>query len=105
VIVAGITGWLESLVTNLVCFIITALVRALNLILVALGALLEAVAALMPDMPALPSTPAEVTAVMGWVNWFFPVGTTVAVLTFLLTAWLLWQGVAIGLRWAKATSS
>ena len=104
-ILAGITGWLESLVTNLVCFIITALVRALNLILVALGALIEALVSILPNMPSLPETPAEVGEVMGWVNWFFPVGTTIAVLAFLLTAWLLWQGVAIGLRWAKATSA
>lgn len=94
--------WLEALVTNLVCFIKTALVHFVNFAIAGLGLLVEALAALLPSMPSMPSMPSEVTTTLSWVNWFFPVGTVVQFFAFIVAVWLLWQGVAIGLRWAKA---
>jgi hypothetical protein len=83
----------------------TALVLTLNLILAALGALIETLVELLPNMPdEVPSVPTEITAVASWVNWFFPVPTVLLFLTFIFGAWLLWQAVAIAMRWAKATS-
>jgi hypothetical protein len=35
----------------------------------------------------------------------FPVDTAVTILTFLVTAWIAWQLIAIALRWAKALGS
>lgn len=104
-VIAGITSWLEALVTNLVCWIQTGLVRALNFVIASLGALLAAVAGLMPDMPAMPERPSQFDTALGWMNWVFPVGTVVQVLTFLVGAWLIWQGVVIALRWAKASAT
>ncbi len=101
-VVAGITSWLEALVTNLVCWIQTGLVLALNFVIASIGALLEGLAAVLPDMPELPAVPGPVTTALAWVNWVFPVSTVVAVLAFLMAAWLLWQAVAIALRWARA---
>jgi len=91
---------------QLVCWIMTALILALNLILAALGALLEVLVALLPDMPSgsIPSVPDTITTAAAWVNWVVPVGTVASFFTFILAAWLLWQAVAIALRWAKATS-
>ena len=104
-VVGSITGWLESLVTNLVCFIKTAAVLAFNYIIAAIGALIAALAALMPNMPTMPTRPAAFDTALGWINWILPVGTVVTIAAFLLTAWLLWQAVAIALRWAKALGS
>jgi len=63
--------------SQLVCWIMTALVLTLNLILAALGAVMAALAALLPEMSeaGTPSVPTEITAAAGWVNWFFPVDT------------------------------
>jgi hypothetical protein len=36
------------------------------------------------------------------VNWVFPVAQVALFFTFILSAWLLWQAVAIAMRWAKA---
>jgi hypothetical protein len=79
-----------------------ALVLVLNLILEALGALIAALLLLLPPMPDLPERPAAFDTALGWINWFFPVSAALAFLTFMVTAWVLWQAVAIGLRWAKA---
>lgn len=104
-VIASITGWLESLVTNLVCFIETAAIRVFNLFIAAVGALIGALAAVLPDMPDMPERPAAFDTALGWINWIFPVGTAVEIIGFLITAWLIWQGVAIALRWAKAINA
>jgi hypothetical protein len=104
-VIAGITGWLESLVTNLVCFIETAAIRVFNLIIAAIGSLIEALAAVLPDMPDMPDRPAAFDTALGWINWIIPVGTVVTIAGFVLAAWLVWQAVAIALRWAKALNA
>lgn len=86
------------------CFIIYALVGALNLVIAALALFASGLFAVMPGMPAIPSMPGPMTTALSWVAWAFPVGTVVDIFAFVLVAWLAWQGVAIGLRWAKATS-
>lgn len=94
-----------DVLAQLVCWIMTALVLTLNLLLAAIGLLLEGAVFLLPDMPTLPALPSEFATALAWVNWFFPVGTAVSIVTFLLTAWVLWQTVVLLLRWAKATNA
>jgi hypothetical protein len=86
----------------LVCWIKTALIGALNLVIAALGSVIATLAALLPDMPDLPPVPGEVTAAASWVNWIFPVEAVAGFFAFILGAWLVWQGVALVMRWAKA---
>ena len=93
---------LYDFLSQLVCWIMSALIGALNLILAALGALIATLVSLLPDMPATPSAPAAVTTAAGWVNWVFPVAQVALFFTFILSAWILWQAVAIAMRWAKA---
>jgi hypothetical protein len=102
--VTALLQWLVDFFAQLVCWIMTALVLALNLVLDGLGALIETLVALLPDMPSdsIPAVPAEITTAAAWVNWFFPVSTVSNFFIFLLAAWLLWQAVAIAMRWAKA---
>lgn len=97
-----------SLLQSILCvllqipyFIVWAVITALNGVILTLATVLAGLVALMPVFPDFPTVPSEVTAVTGWVAWFFPVGTVVAIVAFLLTAWLVWQGVSLALRWAK----
>lgn len=89
---------------QLVCWIMTALIGALNLIIASLGALIVLAVELLPDMPTTPTVPSEITTAASWVNWIFPVNTVAQIITFLIGAWVLWQAVVLLMRWAKATS-
>jgi hypothetical protein len=86
---------LLSLVGKLVILAVNALIAAFAVVL---GALFS----ILPDMPALPSLPDAMVTAESWVAWFFPVGTLFDILAFVLSMWLLWQAVALALRWAKA---
>lgn len=100
---SGILQGILDFLLQLVCWIMTALVLTFNLIIAALGALIAAAIELLPEIDGVPAVPDEITAAAGWVNWFFPVGTVLNFFTFIVGAWLLWQAVVLGLRWAKAT--
>lgn len=97
-----------SLLQSILCvlmqipyFVVWAAITAFNSVIIALGALLVGLAAILPDFPTLPVLPEEVDAIFGWVNWVFPVNTVVDIFLWMATVWLVWQGVAIALRWAK----
>jgi hypothetical protein len=87
---------------GLLDILLEAVVACLNALIAALGAVLAALFALLPDLPDLPELPDAVTTAESWVAWFFPIGTVVDILVWGFTMWLLWQAVAIALRWAKA---
>jgi hypothetical protein len=76
-------------------------IQALNEVIKALGVLASAALAILPAMPSFPSLPSQFTEVMGWINWFFPVGTVFDIAAFLVTAWLIWMVVRVALHWAK----
>lgn len=84
--------------------IATLAVEALNAVIAALGAAVAAVLGLLPSMPSMPSLPDRMVQVLGWVNWFFPVGTVVDILTFLVGAWTVWLVVRVLLSWAKVVA-
>jgi hypothetical protein len=67
-----------------------------------LAAAAAAALALLPDMPALPDLPTPMVTAEAWVAWFFPVETVWNILVFCLSMWVLWNVVAIALRWARA---
>jgi len=77
-------------------------VLAVHGLIAAFAAVLSVLFAALPDMPALPELPSTLTMALEWVAWVFPVDTLVDVLGFVLAMWLLWQAVAIALRWARA---
>lgn len=83
--------------------IVALLLEAVNGLIAALGGLLQALFDALPALPALPDPPDALLTAESWVAWAFPVGTLLDVLAFVLAMWLLWQAVAIVLRWAKAT--
>lgn len=81
---------------------VNAVIAALNAVISALATAINAVFSILPDLPALPEPPDAYVMAYGWVAWVFPVGTLLDILLFVLTMWLMWQAVAIALRWAKA---
>jgi hypothetical protein len=98
----GLLQWLVDFFGQLVCWIMTALVLFLNLILAALAALVAGLLVLLPPMPdGLPEPPEQLPTAASWIAWFFPVSTVVEILLFVIAAQLVWWGVQLGLRWAK----
>jgi hypothetical protein len=84
---------------------LSALVDGVNLVIAGLAAFVQALIDLDPiSFPDIPDWPDAMTTAYGWVAWVFPVGVVIDVLAFVLVAWLAWQLVALGLRWAKLTS-
>ncbi len=80
-------------------------VGVINGVVYALGTVIAGLLFLLPEMPTLPVMPDPFTTAAGWVAWVFPVDTLLLVLAFVLSMWLLWQGIALALRWAKAIGS
>jgi len=95
------TSLLSQIVAKFVCWIETAVADIFNQFIIFLAAAVGAVANLMPNMPAVPTLPSWASTGISWVSWFFPVGTLLDVLTFLIAAWIVWIGVSTILRWFK----
>jgi hypothetical protein len=93
--VSGIWDALIGAMADVVTSAINALVAALAFVIAGLFALL-------PNMPDLPELPEPFVTAESWVAWFFPVSTLLNILAFWLAMWLLWQVIALALRWAKA---
>jgi hypothetical protein len=92
------------MLSGLVQALVDAVAPVLNALIAALAVAAAAVLGLLPDMPALPDLPAPMVQAEAWVAWAFPVETVWNILVFSAGVWLLWQAVAIALRWAKALS-
>jgi hypothetical protein len=80
-------------------------IKAVNSLIEGLGSVLGVLFAVLPDLPPLPEPPAALVLAESWVAWAFPVTTLLNILAFVLSSWLVWQAVAIALRWAKAINS
>lgn len=86
-----------------VCIILAGLVHALNFVLDALGALVEAAIGALPEMPELPAVPAIVEDGFAFGGYWFPLDWLVSTMTLIAGLWIAWLVIAIPLRWAKAT--
>jgi hypothetical protein len=86
---------------GLLDILVDAAIACINAVIAALGFVLQGLFDLLPDLPDLPELPDPFVTAEEWVSWFFPVGTVIDALAFVLTMWLLWQAVALALRWAK----
>jgi hypothetical protein len=102
-------GSLIDVLSQILCWIkqigamfLSALVDGVNLVIAGLAAFVQFLIDADPiSFPDIPDWPDSMATALGWVSWVFPVATVVAILGFVLTAWLAWQLVALGLRWAK----
>jgi hypothetical protein len=76
------------------------LVAIVNLLVAAIGALAAAIVSLLPGFPAPPDHPSS--TILGYVNWFLPLGGLLAGFAVFVGIWALWLLIAIPLRWVKA---
>jgi hypothetical protein len=81
-------------------FVLNAIIDGINLLIVAVGALIGVVMALLPNMPAVPEPPDD--GFLHTFAYFFPVGGVVALLGLFVTAYIAVLVVRIALRWVKA---
>ena len=91
---------LGSLAESIGKFVLNALIDAINLVVVAVGALIGVLFALLPNMPTAPGPPDS-----GWLStfsYFVPVGAIVALLALFLAAYTALLIIRIALRWVKA---
>jgi len=95
---------LQSIVDHFVCWVQTGVTDTINALVIALAAVVSVVTALMPTIPSAPSLPGPMTTALAWIAWFFPIGTLIDIMAFLLTAWLIWIGVSVVLRWVRVLS-
>jgi hypothetical protein len=93
---------LAQLVHNFICWVETAVIFVVNLILIALGAIVQAVVLILPPMPDLPGMPGPVQSVIAFASYIFPLSFIFSLLALCGEIWLAWLMLAIPLRWAKA---
>lgn len=101
----GIVNWLICIFEKFFYMVEDGIIWAINKFIVGMALIITAILAILPNMPALPALPTTFTTVEGWIAWFWPVGTTVTIFAFIVTAWIIWLGVSIALRWAKALNA
>ena len=80
---------------DLPALFLEGIVTAINGLFAAMAALLnEVIAGMlalglgMPTIPSIPQGP-----YLGWMNWLYPVGQAVAILTAAVTMYLVWFGI------------
>lgn len=67
-----------------------------------LKSMIAAAIDLLPDSPFQIDLPDYVTDIIGYVNYFIPVGSMVKILTAWTAAILVWYAASLLLRWIKA---
>lgn len=76
------------------------LVELINALILAIVALANALLSLLPGFPEPPGAPAG--GIVGGILYFFPIVSIVSILTTFVTAWIVFLGVRVALRWVKA---
>jgi hypothetical protein len=100
-LLSQILCWLKQLGA----MFLSALVDGVNLVIAGLAAFVQFLVDADPiSFPSVPAWPSAMTTAYAWIAWVFPVGVVIDILAFVVVAWLAWQLVALGLRWAKLTS-
>lgn len=102
---------LFNLVSQILCWVkqigamvLNACIDGFNAVIAAIASAIGAILSTLPAMPSPPTLPSWFTTAEGWAAFFWPVGTTVDAFAFIFAAWLVWLGVSLLLRWARAIS-
>jgi pheromone shutdown protein TraB len=79
--------------------IVNLLIESFNGWILILSGLLAVVLAILPGFPEVPTLDGEV---LSGVAWFLPIAPMLAIFATFVTAWVLWMGYSVILRWVKA---
>jgi hypothetical protein len=79
--------------------IVLLLVESINGWIMILSLALSAAVAILPGFPEVPTLDGKV---LSGVAWFLPIGPMLAIFASFVSAWILWMGVSVILRWVKA---
>jgi hypothetical protein len=96
----GLLDQILCWVKQIGAMVLNALIDVVNLLVVAVAALIGAVLTLLPNMPAQPPSPSG--GVLGALNWVVPLDNILGLLAGLLVIILAMQAISIALRWVKA---
>jgi hypothetical protein len=99
--VLGIGAWFTALFDNLVCWIKTAGVELLNLLIVGIGSIWSSAVGLLPGMPDQPTLPGSVDTAFGFARWAVPWDYLVTLFEADVAILLAWFVAAALLRWVK----
>ena len=93
--------WLERIfhgILDLPYLLINLLIESVNGWILIIATLVGALLSVLPGFPALPEVPNEIA---GYVSYFLPIAGLMVAFGAFLSAWLLWRGMQVVLRWGK----
>jgi hypothetical protein len=97
--VLNILGEILHGILDLPYLLVGLVVESINGWIMLLALLMNAALSILPGFPEVPTLNGDVLA---GVAWFLPIGAMLAIFATFVTAWILWMGVTVILRWAKA---
>jgi pheromone shutdown protein TraB len=93
---------LESIfhgILDLPYLVINLFIEAFNGWILILAGILSGILAILPGFPEVPTLGSEV---LGGVAWFLPIAPMLAIFATFVTAWVVWMGFSVILRWVRA---
>ncbi len=96
-------GLLEDILSvfeDFVVYVLAGLVDAVNLVFSAVGSVVSAIFLLLPSMADAPALGSPEW--LAWANWFYPIGSVVAIFLALLALYIAYLVVRWALRLARA---
>jgi hypothetical protein len=86
-------------ILDLPFLLVDLLIESINGWIMLLSLALAAAVAILPGFPEVPTLDGDV---ISGVAWFLPIAPMLAIFTTFVLAWVVWMGVSVILRWAKA---
>ncbi len=86
-------------ILDLPFLLVDLLIESLNGWIMILSLALSAAISVLPGFPEVPTLDGDV---ISGVAWFLPIAPMLAIFTTFVVAWVVWMGVSVILRWAKA---
>lgn len=86
-------------ILDLPFLLVNLLIESLNGWIMILSLALSAAVSVLPGFPEVPTLDGDV---ISGVAWFLPIAPMLAIFTTFVVAWVVWMGVSVILRWAKA---
>lgn len=86
-------------ILDLPYLLVSLLIESLNGWIMLLSLAIGTALSVLPGFPEVPTLDGDV---ISGVAWFLPIAAMLAIFSTFVVAWVLWMGVSVILRWAKA---